>query len=195
MTWKTIIWVGAPLFIVIMLISYVADGLSALPSGFVAWGTILLAFVTFQLVRSVTTQEKRRREEEQAREKRDRDEHLLDEIIDWATTVATVRVERDIKKMSELRHRFEAELLRGEYICNIVKPFTLSLKEVVLKLDSALLKHVELMDKYNEYDESGEKDKRKEQAIKIRNHNTEITNAFLQVIDETTKAKINLLRH
>jgi len=195
MTWKAIIWIGTALLIAILIISYLADGLRALPSGLVAWGTILLAFATFQLVRGVIVQEKRRREEEQAREQRNRDEHLLDEIIRWATAVATARTERDVKTMNESRRIFEAEALRSVYILNIIEPFTFSLKEAVLKLNDVLLKHIELMTKYDEYKKSGDKDKRSKQAIKIRNHNGKISTIFIPVIDEATKAKINLLSH
>jgi len=196
MTWGYIVWRAAPLFLVIMLVSYFAgDGWRAIPSALVAWGTILLAFATFTLIRHSREQEEQRRKDDQAKEKRDNDERLLNEIIQWATDVASCRVERDIKEMDELRRMFEAQALRSVYIMNIVEPFTFALKKAVLDLNGALLEHVELMTKYEEYRKTNDKDKRIEQIEKIRTHNSEISTHFMLVIDEATKAKINLLSH
>lgn len=190
MTWKYVVWRASPLLLIILLVSYFSgDGWHAFPSALVAWGTILLAFATFSLVRHSKEQEDHRRQEEQAKEKRDRDEHLLDEIIGWATDVANCRIERDIKEIEELRRMFEAEALRSVYIMNIVEPFTLRLKEAVLNLNGALLEHIELMSKYEEYKKSDDKDKRSEQVEKIRSHNSEISTIFMQVIEEATKIK------
>ena len=75
---------AALLLLVIVLIAYFAGGgWGAIPSALVAWGTILLAYATFSLVRHSKEQEDRQRQEEQAREKRDRKERLLNEISDW----------------------------------------------------------------------------------------------------------------
>ena len=106
--------------------------LAHLPMALVAWGTILLAFATFSLIRHSKEQEDRRRQEEQAKEKRDRNELLLNEIIEWAEDVAKLNfkiynfVEAQISKESwvengigEIVSQFQLVEAKGDYINSI----------------------------------------------------------------------------
>ncbi len=91
MEWKKVVWRAAPLLLIIMLISYFAgDGWGAIPSALVAWGTILLAYMTYEAIRNSNEREKRRRDDELAKEKRNREERLLNEIIEWAENVLAI---------------------------------------------------------------------------------------------------------
>lgn len=58
-----------------------------LATSMVAFGTLLLAIVTAMTIDNSRRQEERRRQDELAKEKRLRDERLLDEIGDWALAV------------------------------------------------------------------------------------------------------------
>jgi large-conductance mechanosensitive channel len=61
-----------------------SQNVSTLAMILTALATLILAAATFQTIDNSNEQEKRRREEELAKEDRDRKERLLNEIIDWA---------------------------------------------------------------------------------------------------------------
>lgn len=169
MTWENIVWRAAPLLIIIVLISYFAGGgWSAIPSALVAWGTILLAFATFSLVRHSKEQEDRRRQEEQAKEKRDIDERLLNEIIEWAIDVLTRNSPPDILKNPEwvleakydteekirlaqihtymdLINQYTVSYLRGEYISLIASRIRNDLGKAVDDLIGMIEKHCKVL--------------------------------------------------
>jgi len=71
-----------------MLVAYFTDGWEAIPMAFVAWGTILLAFTTWLAIDSSNKMETQRIKANLEKEKRDRKECLLNEIIDWATDLS-----------------------------------------------------------------------------------------------------------
>ena len=60
----------------------------ALFTSLLAWTTLFLALATILTIKNSNEHEKRHREEEQAREMRDRKEFLLNEIREWAEDVA-----------------------------------------------------------------------------------------------------------
>ncbi len=164
MTWKYVIWRASPLFLIIMLVSYFAgNGWSAIPSALVAWGTILLAFATFQLVQTVTKQEKQRRGDEQAREKRDRKDRLLNEIIEWAEDILKCRPTLDItnrinlealpsQQMLEMflvdstRWGFNAIKAEGIYIRRIASRFKRDLQDAVDVVSEKLVSQTKLLE-------------------------------------------------
>jgi hypothetical protein len=92
MKWRTIVDKAAPALLVILLISYFAGGWDAIPEGLVAWGTILLAYATYQLGRTSIEQNGRLIAENRAKEERDRKEQLLNEIIEWAENVINFNI-------------------------------------------------------------------------------------------------------
>jgi uncharacterized membrane protein YfcA len=61
-----------------------------LATAMVAFGTLILAIVTAMAIDSSRAIEKRRRQEELAKERRNRDERLLNEIIEWAIEIVKV---------------------------------------------------------------------------------------------------------
>jgi len=71
--WKLAIALTVSL-IVILGISYSISGFKEFTNALVAWGTLMLAFATFMLIRHSSEQEKKRRKEA-----------LLTEINDWVT--------------------------------------------------------------------------------------------------------------
>jgi len=123
MTWKDVVWRAAPLLLIIMLTSYFAgDGWGAIPSALVAWGTILLAFATFQLIR----ENRRIREEEKERESWRR---RLEELQHWIEDV--LRLESKYPgapletAVDSFWHKTDARVLLSnkEYIINEAKLF------------------------------------------------------------------------
>lgn len=169
---------------------YPISGFKDLASSLVAWGTLMLAAATFTLIQYSREQEKTRRKDELSKEKRDRDERLFNEVIQWATDVASCRVEIDIKESKELQYRYEEMLIRSRYINNIIEPFAPSLRAAVDNLIKGLSLHIKLIKQYNDLRAKGEQDKRKEAVVKIRNHNAELSDRFVEVIDEATTAKL-----
>jgi len=93
MKWNTIVWRAGPALLIIGLISYFAGGgWGTLPSALVAWGTLVLAYVTFLSVQtSIQQGEKLRVENERLRrEDRERElkRHAIEFIYKWARHVA-----------------------------------------------------------------------------------------------------------
>lgn len=91
MSWvKLVIRFGVPLFVLIGIM-YPISRFNDLPAVFVAWGTLMLAYATFMLVRhSRESEDRGRKENERIRIKeRDREfkRHNLEIIDDWAHQV------------------------------------------------------------------------------------------------------------
>jgi hypothetical protein len=190
--WEKLILRAAPLLLFILVISYFAgDGLSAIPSGLVAWGTILLAYATFSLIQQSKQQETRRIEAEQAEAKNNNNLRILDEVIQWATDVASCRVERETKSIIELKYSFDSQAIRGTYILKIVTPFNQDLFGPVKILYDRITKQVEALQQYNDApDESAE---RETKLVAVQENNREITESFNNVVDKATKIKLSLL--
>lgn len=85
-SWKRFLISAGVLLVVILGITAGLDSTqftSNFANALVAWGTLMLAFATFLLIRHSKEQENQRRKDEQAREKRDRQERWLNEITVW----------------------------------------------------------------------------------------------------------------
>lgn len=190
MTWGKLILTAAPTLLVILSISYIADGYKAIPSGLVAWGTILLAYTTFSLIKQSREQEAKRQKAEIEKEERDRDERILNEVIQWAIDTASCRVTRDITKFIELQLVFEAADIKSEYIINATRHLKSSLQEAIAKLTAALKIHVSLIDELSGMEDD---DERSAQVGKIKTHNTELEDRCKVVIKEATTAKLAIL--
>jgi hypothetical protein len=93
MEWKYVVWRAAPALLIILLISYfTGGGWQAFPSALVAWGTLMLAYVTFlSIKKSIEQSEQFRTENERLRqEDRERElkRHVIEFIYDWARHVS-----------------------------------------------------------------------------------------------------------
>jgi hypothetical protein len=93
MEWKDIAWRAAPALLVILLVSYFAGGgWQAFPSALVAWGTLMLAYVTFlSIKKSVEQSEKLRTENERLRQEdrnRELNRHAIEFMYNWARHVS-----------------------------------------------------------------------------------------------------------
>jgi len=203
MTWKYVIWRAAPLLLIILLVSYFSgDGWHAFPSALVAWGTILLAFATFSLVQHSKEQEDHRRQEEQAKEKRDRDEHLLDEIIEWAIDVTKCNIKIDIPVILDIKVAYEeqrfkrllidemalsftAMIGRNQYINTVVMKFEKHLQKAVGDLINDLQAHQKLLDKWWHTTP----DKFKSTREEVANHLWQLYKCANNVIEEAAKIK------
>lgn len=85
-SWRGFLISAGVLLVVILGITASLDS-TQFPSNFanalVAWGTLMLAFATFLLIRHSKEQENQRRKDERAKEERDRQERWLNEITVW----------------------------------------------------------------------------------------------------------------
>lgn len=166
MSWKGLIWTAGPALVVILVISYVFAGYSSFPSALVAWGTILLAYVTFSLVRHSIDQEERRRGEEILKERRDRDTVWLNDIIDWAVEVVKIGMppiaanvvlvgklgeEADrrsiIDSFRTLENSFRAMIAKSLYISRIGLAFGEKLQHSIDELEIYLRKQDDIIRK------------------------------------------------
>lgn len=210
-TWGNIVWRAAPLLIIIVLISYFAGGgWSAIPSALVAWGTILLAFATFSLVRHSKEQEDRRRQEEQAKERRDRDERFLNEIIEWA--VENIKIGTPIESavfvgamdeeaerrlvlnsLASLRNDFRAMIAISLYVSKLGLTFGEKLQNSIAKLDEDLRRqesiaikcHKIVMEKkLKEFDDAWKE---------LTDNWATLSNSAVNVIDEAVIEKFTIL--
>jgi hypothetical protein len=109
MSWQKLTWRAFPALVVIMLIAVFIAGKEAVAEALVAWGTIVLAYATFMLVKENRDQEVRNRtaqlemeeryrkaeaekedryrKDQREREDRERKERLLNEIKDWVDDI------------------------------------------------------------------------------------------------------------
>ena len=159
---KFIIWGSVLALLIILGITFWASGsnFSSFPSGLVAWGTLMLAAATFMLIRHSKELEESRREAELSVEKRDREERLLNEIIEWAMNVFKnstfndmATMERDIKEAKDLAvitveewKAVSKEMVgKNQYISTISLNFNEDLQKAVSKLIDALKEHLGLL--------------------------------------------------
>ncbi|MCX6011516.1 MAG: hypothetical protein NT134_04605, partial [Chloroflexi bacterium] len=85
---------GLGLFILVTELPQYAIGFSVL-------ATLALAFAAFLTIQNADEREKRHREEELAKEKRDRKERLLNEIIEWAEEIDKASLTPDLTLASK----------------------------------------------------------------------------------------------
>lgn len=119
MSFKNVIYGSIPLLIVILGIAYLTSGFSAFPSALVAWGTLMLAFATFMLIRHSEKQEQRRREYEQQNRDEDKERdfrrRLLDDVFRWAheatVSINAIRVVKSQKDLRNILPNLEAALM------------------------------------------------------------------------------------
>ncbi len=116
---------GVGLFILITSLPQYAIGFSVL-------ATLALASAAFLTIKEANAREERHRQEELAKERRDKDERLLNEIIEWAEDVARLNfkifnfIEAQISKESwiesgigEIVSQFQVVETKGVYMNSI----------------------------------------------------------------------------
>ncbi len=143
---KIVIWMIAVLFVVIVIIatdfwllwlplehsSEYPQKVAALFMALTAFVTLLVVYATFNATKQSNLREQQRREDELAKEERDRKEHLLNEITEWAEDVARLNfkiynfIEAQIAKESwvessigEIVSQFQVVEAKGDYINTI----------------------------------------------------------------------------
>jgi hypothetical protein len=90
------------LLTIIGIVFYLAlEANSKAAEAIVAFGTLILALVTALSILNSNEQEKRHREEELARENREKKERLLNEIIEWAIAVTNCNMEANPMSVSQ----------------------------------------------------------------------------------------------
>jgi TM2 domain-containing membrane protein YozV len=160
--WKTIVERAGPTLLVIMIIAYFAGGWDAIPQALVAWGTILLAYMTYLLARTSKDQNDRLIAENVERENRDRKERLLNEIIEWAIPLV-LQTEGEATKyllnlqikpniISDIRDNVDkfirnisATIGRITYILHMSSKFGIELNKTVIETASELKDYLDYL--------------------------------------------------
>jgi len=135
-----------------------------LPMALVAWGTLMLALATFQMITNSNEREKRRRKEELSKERRDKDERLLNEIIEWAIEIVKVgmpiesavfvgKMDKEaeqrlvLNSLGSLRNNFRAMIAISLYVSRIGLAFGGKLQSSIATLDGYLRKQEDIIGK------------------------------------------------
>lgn len=156
------LWLSAFLgTIVIAVVFNTMWGDPNLSYAMVAVGTLLLAIVTAAAIDSNRQIAKQRREEELARERRERDKELLNDIIEWAIDtvkigtpaqsaiiIAPIHEESDrrliLNTLIGLSNDFRVMIARSLYVCRIGLAFGEELRSSIDKLDKNLREQTDL---------------------------------------------------
>lgn len=121
-----------------------------LPEALVAFGTLMLALAAFWSIKGSNEQEERRRRDEVEREKRDRNEQWLNEIIQWATDTVTATEIGDIRIVPLEGKQLVGGLYatasplksRSQYIKHLASTFDSSLEDAMQKASSTLESYI-----------------------------------------------------
>jgi len=195
MTWKELIARSAPLLLIIVLISYFAgDGWSSIPSALVAWGTILLAYATFSLIRQSKEQEARRIIFTQEEAKNNNNLRILNEVIQWATDIAGCSTNINVKDTPGLQRLLQSQAVKGPYIVNMVAPFNQNLVKAVLNLNKGLFQYIELVKQLADTPIKIKDSEHQKKLDAVLAHTKELTDIYIKVIDESTEIKLSILR-
>lgn len=162
------IYGSLPILLVILGIMYPISRFDDLSSSLVAWGTLMLAIATFTLVQHSREQEKQRRRSELAKEERDKNEKLLNEIVDWATVISSWRLEYrriftevvkipDTKEsirfvyahILEVESNFEGLEGRNIYACAIAEKFEQSLQMLISDMLQNMSEYLKFLKKWS----------------------------------------------
>ena len=163
--------------------------------------TLLLALTTVKATEQSNLREKNRRTDEIEKEKRDRDERLLNEVIEWATDIKrcgweveytipidTTRVDIEMFQLQMSANRFsrfmvpsaknkyvtEIALILGENLCLAVKDTKKQLDNFLAKLQKTLSLSVKEI---------------KEQSKNLECYEKALYNSTDRVIEEAVKIK------
>jgi len=148
--------------------------------------TLLLALSTVKATEQSNLREKNRRTDEIEREKRDRKERLLNEIIEWAEDVAESALRRQtmeqVTEFYKTTMEYKFSKAKSSYISEIVSisfsdlsPF---LKNVIKKLDEA----IDIIARYMKIEKQAS-------LSDLRNSEKELTESVEKLIVEAAKIK------
>ena len=177
--------------------------------GFSVLATLALAFAAFLTIKEADAREQRHRNNELLKEKRDKDERLLNEIIEWAINITECGTEKEITPMSQiegdamirqfvLARATELELSfarlkgRSQYIHCIVPISEQDLQKIVDNLIKELEVHIDLFTRTRGaiLYKPGTKENieaRDMMSRKVRDHKLELDKYANEVIKEATK--------
>jgi len=213
---RYVIYGSIPLLLLILGVMYPISGFDALSSSLVAWGTLMLAAATFALIQHSKQQEGQYREDNIAKENRDRKERLLNEINGWAMDVkecgvekgmsylATVKDPEDERKLilahaSELQLSFEKMKGKSQYMSNITSSFGLEqdLQNAIKGLADGLKAHIDCFQRYRGAllfmpGTKEHKHARENISIEIQTHKKELDELADRVLEEVIKDKVKL---
>jgi len=113
--------------------------------GFSVLATLALAFAAFLTIKEADAREQRHRNNELLKEKRDKDERLLHEIIEWATDVAKCSLEKGIFDESVPVSGLQAEQALPELLDSVIgfriaRASSVYISSIASKIDPELKK-------------------------------------------------------
>jgi len=157
-------------------------------------------------------QTQRIRKDSLDKEDRDRKEHLLNEIIEWAIDMGKCGIEvsldswrhisslkelelEDFINISELVGSFSSMRSESHYISKISSAFGQSLQDAVIRLKDSLEEHIDLLDRWQKvFIEPGKEKNLKQDSLDdidklIINHKKQLRLLARTVIEEATNIK------
>lgn len=167
----------------------------------VAFGTLVLAIVTVISIENSRAIARKRREEELEKEKRDRQEKLLNEIIEWAEnvincgfgslTITATAVGGESKELLALQGNkllaYQSIDLRSKYITKTTEVFGKDLRTAVLEVISHLDKvRNALVKRIKKFED-------KESTETLAKYEHELRKSAINLIELTTDIKIRCL--
>lgn len=206
---RHVLYGSIPLLLVILGVMYPISGFKDLSSSLVAWGTLMLAIATFTLIKTSKDQENQRRQDELAKEMRDRKERLLNEIIEWAIDMtrcevpldpAFTRIE-DSEQSRRLIHvlisneevNVKARWGKGQYVLTAILPDWLELREAVEGLYNDAGNLLELLRKSRDAVNANKLDEFSQANIEISNQKRKMLDSVTEVIGQAVIIKSTLL--
>ena len=180
------------------------------PSAIVAFGTLMLAIATFQLINNSNAQEKRRRGDELAKERRLRDKEMLDEIIVWALDITKCTIPSEATSIAGIKdaktdrmvaiahwnllvNEFQEVIGKGIYTQRISLAFDEKLKSVVIELSKILDIHLTFIYKCRDATARNSLPAVKSSADELTKNWEVLANLVKRVIDEAYIEKCNIL--
>ncbi len=106
------------------------ESVTAVSTGAMVFATLLLAFVTYRIIKS-----------DRQRENRDRKERLLNEIIEWASSVSRAAISRQTRDPHALwstKLEYKYQKSKGKYMVQIINSSFPELTQIYLDIDTKI---------------------------------------------------------
>ena len=222
---KIVIGMIAVLFVVIVIIatdfwllwlplehsSEYPQKIAALFMALTAFVTLLVVYATFNATKQSNLREETRRKDEIRKENRDRDERLLNEIIEWAVEVVKIGLprmastsligkpddeadrRRILDSLGVLDNNFRAMIAKSLYVSRIGLAFGEKLQSSITELESNLRKQDDLIRKCLEIIVKRQPEKFNNAWDELISNWNKLGDSAAGVIDEAVIEKLNIL--
>jgi hypothetical protein len=174
-----------------------------------AFITVLLALAAFLAIWNTSSIYRHSRQKEMAKERRDRDERLLNEIIEWAievvkvgmpteSTVAVGKMDEEVDRrlvqnmLNNLRNNFRALIAVSLYVTRIGLAFGEKLQSSIAKLDGDLRKQEDILIKFQKIVTERNQIEFAETSNELANNWDVVGESAANVIDEAIIEKLSI---